>query len=200
MDKPVFPKTVGPWSVLTREPRYENPWIRVEHSDVIHPDGRDGLFGIVRYKHVAVGVLPIFEDGSVPLVGQHRFPSDSYSWELPEGGGPMDEDPLATAKRELTEETGLRAANWLPLIEFDTSNSISDERSACFLAWDLTPGPNAPESSEELSHDRIAFSELLARCLDGRIRDSLTLVMALTAHAKAQRGELPENIAAKLLI
>ena len=199
MVKSRFLKTTGPWTVRTCEPRYDNPWLRVEHNDVVHPDGRDGIYGVVRFKNVAVGVLPIFEDGTVPLVGQHRFPSDTYSWELPEGGGPAGEDDLETARRELAEETGLIAASWLPLIDFDVSNSVTDERSACFLAWDLTPGPTAPESSEELAHDRVAFSELMARCLDGRIHDSLTLVMTLTAHARALRGDLPENISAKLL-
>lgn len=191
--------TVGPWKVLSRETRYENPWVKLEHNDVLHPDGQAGIYGVVRFQNAAVGVLPIFEDGTVPLVGQHRFPSDTYSWELPEGGGPIGEDDIETARRELAEETGLVAKNWLPLIDFDVSNSVTDERSACFLAWDLTSGPKAPESSEELAHDRIAFSELMARCLDGRIRDSLTLVMTFAAHARALRGDLPESIAAKLL-
>ncbi|MCI4643912.1 MAG: NUDIX hydrolase [Hyphomonadaceae bacterium] len=199
MDKPTFPKTTGPWTVRSCEARYDNPWLRVEHNDVIHPDGHDGIYGVVRFKNVAVGVLPVFEDGTVPLVGQYRFPLQAYSWELPEGGGPAGEDDLETARRELAEETGLVAKYWLPLIEFDVSNSVTDERSACFLAWDLTPGTTAPESSEELAHDRIAFSDLVARCLDGRIRDSLTLVMTLAAKAKAERGELPERIAARLL-
>ena len=199
MDKPSKPEKTGPWTVLASETRYENPWVKLDHNDVLHPNGDPGIYGVVRFKNVAVGVLPIFEDGTVPLVGQHRFPSDTYSWELPEGGGPAGEDDLETARRELVEETGLVAASWMPLISFDVSNSITDERSTCFLAWDLTQGPTAPEPSEELAHDRIAFSDLMTRCLDGRIRDSLTLVMTLAAHARALRGDLPERIAAKLL-
>ncbi|MEL6662967.1 MAG: NUDIX hydrolase [Pseudomonadota bacterium] len=193
------PRQIGPWSVRSAQERYSNPWIRIEHSEVVHPDGSDGIYGVVRFANVAVGVLPVFEDGSVLLVGQHRFPLDRYSWELPEGGGPIGADPLVSAKRELLEETGYEAANWLPLIDFDVSNSVTDEVSSCFLAYGLTPGNAEPEPSEELALKCVPFAELFAMCLDGRVRDSLTLVMALTAQARAQRGELPDALARHLI-
>ncbi|MEM9739047.1 MAG: NUDIX hydrolase [Pseudomonadota bacterium] len=192
------PEANGPWAVRTREVRYDNPWLRLEHSTVVHPDGSDGIYGVVRFKNLAIGVLPVFEDGTVPLVGQHRFPLNRYSWELPEGGGPLSTTPLDAAKRELIEETGYSAAHWAPLIEFDVSNSVTDEQSVCFLAWGLSSGPSAPEASEDLSHKRVAFSDLVAQCLDGQIRDGLTLVMALSAEAKARRGELPADVAGYL--
>ena len=193
-----IPGRNGPWRILSRDVAYENPWIRIDHQDVVHPDGSDGIYGVVHFKNVAVGVLPVFEDGTVPLVGQHRFPLREYSWELPEGGGPIDEEPLEAGRRELAEETGYVAANWLKLIDFDVSNSVTDERSVCYLAWGLTAGAAVPEPSEQLAHQRIAFRELVARCLDGRIRDSLTIVMALAADAMARRGDLPDDIAGYL--
>ncbi|MEL6957294.1 MAG: NUDIX hydrolase, partial [Pseudomonadota bacterium] len=104
-----------------------------------------------------------------------------------------------SAKRELLEETGYEAANWLPLIDFDVSNSVTDEVSSCFLAYGLTPGNAEPEPSEELALKRVPFAELLAMCLDGRVRDSLTIVMALTAQARAQHGELPDALARHLI-
>lgn len=188
----------GPWAITATYKAYENRWIGVEHNTVIHPDGSPGIYGVVRFANVAVGVLPLFDDGTVPIVGQHRFPHDAYSWELPEGGGPLGEDPLEMAQRELAEETGFLARHWHPLTQFDVSNSVTDERAACFLAWELTPGAASPEPSEELAHDRIAFSELLARCLDGRVRDSLTQMMVLTARIRADRGELPEGAMERL--
>lgn len=190
-----YPRKNGPWTVRNCEVRYDNPWVRLEHSDVIHPDGSDGIYGVVRFKNLAVGVLPVVEDGTVPLVGQHRFPHHRYSWELPEGGGLVGNDPLEAARRELIEETGYRARHWAPLMEFDVSNSVTDERSVCYLAWGLTPGPARPEPSEALAYKRIAFDELVSACLSGEIRDSLTIVMALAADARLRRGELPDEVA-----
>lgn len=193
------PGKLGPWTIKTSRRAYTNPWIAVDHHDVIHPAGTDGLYGVVRFANLAIGILPVFDDGTVPLVGQHRFPSDTYSWELPEGGGALSQDPLVSAQRELAEETGFRAGQWHELIGFDVSNSVTDERAICFLAWELEAGPAAPEPSEALAHRRVRFGDLLAMCLDGEVRDSLTVIMALTAEARARRGDLPGAIAARLL-
>jgi 8-oxo-dGTP pyrophosphatase MutT (NUDIX family) len=184
----------GPWRVLSQTAAFENAWISVFDHDVIHPGGSRGNYGVVRFKNRAIGVLPVFDDGRVPLVGQHRFALDRYSWELPEGGGPLDEDPLAAAKRELKEETGLSAKSWTPLIEADLSNSVTDEAAVCFLAVDLQVGAAAPEPSESLQLRSIRFEELLNEVLSGKIRDSLTSLMTLAAYAKALQGAFPERI------
>lgn len=188
------PAQIGPFGVRSARLVYDNPWIGVVHHEVTRPDGGDGEYGVVRFKNRAVGVLPIADDGTTYLVGQHRFPFDRYSWELPEGGGPLNEDPLATAQRELAEETGLIAADWLPLVSFDVSNSVTDEEAVCFLAFGLSEGQAAPEPTEKLQVRKIAFAALLAEVLDGSIRDSLTIAMALAAHVRALNGGLPERI------
>ena len=193
------PETVGPWRVNAARTVYDNPWIRVIDHAVTHPDGTPGQYGVVRFKNRAIGILPIDEEGFVYLVGQHRFPSDAYSWELPEGGGPAGEAPLDTAKRELAEETGLSAKVWAPLIELDLSNSITDEVAICYLACELEGGTAHPESSEALQMRRIPFKMLVNDVLEGRVRDSLTIVMALSAQARALRGELPEVISNLIL-
>ena len=192
-------KTVGPWRITQEREVYDNPWITVADHKVIHPDGTPGQYGVVRFKNIAVGVLPIGDEGMVTLVGQHRFPLDRYSWELPEGGGRRGADPLDSAKRELEEETGFRAENWAKLCEFDISNSVTDERAACFLAWGLTPGDAAPEPSEALTIKEVSFTALLEMVMSGEIADSLTIVMTLTAYAKALRGEIPAPISGFML-
>ena len=192
-------RRVGPWSVTRETPVYDNPWVSVIDHAVIHPNGSAGQYGVIRFKNRAVGVLPVDVDGSVWLVGQHRFPLDAYSWELPEGGAPLGEDPLAAARRELREETGFTAQTWLALSDFDLSNSVTDETAVCYLAADLSPGPAAPEPSEDLNLRRIFFNDLLHEVLTGRIRDSLTIVMTLTAYVKALRGELPDAICGPIL-
>lgn len=192
-------RRVGPWTVTRETPVYDNPWVSVIDHKVIHPNGAPGQYGVIRFKNRAVGVLPVDRDGAVWLVGQHRFPLDAYSWELPEGGAPLAEEPLAAARRELKEETGLSAGQWIELSSFDISNSVTDEAAVCFLAADLAVGDAAPEPSEDLNLRRIFFNDLLHEVLTGRIRDSLTIVMTLTAYVKAQRGELPEAVSKAIL-
>lgn len=188
------PTRNGPWTVHSIERSYENPWIRVETSKVAHPDGTPGIYGVVRYANLAIGVLPIDETGHTWIVGQHRFPFDAYSWELPEGGGPKGEDPLAAAKRELAEETGLSAAHWQEIGRWDLSNSVSDEKAIGYLAWGLAEGEATPEPSEELQVRRVPFSELRDLCLSGEIRDAFTHLMVFAAIARAKTGVLPGEI------
>ena len=187
-------KKNGPWTVKTESRVFDNPWIAVEDHGVVHPDGSLGEYGVVRFKNIAVGVLPISADGDVRLVGQHRYPLGKYSWELPEGGGPLHAPPLVSAKRELEEETGLVARGWLQFAEFDISNSVTDERAVCFLAWDLEPGKAASDPSEALTIKQVKFDRLLEMVMDGEISDSLTIVMTLKAHLLALRGRAPEPI------
>lgn len=189
----------GPWHVHSEEIAFQNPWIRVEASDITHPDGSPGTYGVVRYANLAIGVLPIDEDGFTWLVGQHRFPLDAYSWELPEGGGPKGEDPLDAAQRELAEETGLSAENWCELGRWHLSNSVSDEAAVGYLATGLSAGEPDPEGSEALTLRRVAFPDLVAMCLRGEITDSLTVLMVLSARELAASGKLAGPAAAHLM-
>lgn len=189
----------NPWMVTASSVPFRNDWFHVDKNDVIRPDGSAGEYTIVRFRRLAVGVLPIEPDGSVHLVGQWRFPLGRYSWEIPEGGGEPGEEPLACARRELEEETGLRAAHWIPILELDLSNSVTDEAGIVFLASGLRAGQKQPEATEVLRHRRAAFSDVLARVTDGRIRDSLTVAGVLRAHHMAVTGALPSELAAAML-
>src|SRR5438270_9230901 len=114
----------NPWQVKDKQVVYDNPWIQVVHHDVINPSGGKGMYGKVHFKGTAIGILPLDEQLNTWLVGQYRFPLNQYSWEIPEGGGPLGTDPLASAKRELLEETGLVAAQWSTLLDMHLSNSV----------------------------------------------------------------------------
>ena len=188
-------KKIGPWRVESETIVYDNPWIRVVDHAVIHPNGAPGQYGVVQFKNLAIGILAIDADGFVPLVGQHRFPHNAYSWEVPEGGGPLEVEPLSSAKRELEEETGFTAEHWLEIASFDLSNSVTDERSVCYLAWGLTSGTASPEPSEEFAYDRLRFSGLYERVMAGEIRDSLTIMMVLKVLAMKNDGRLPSEVA-----
>jgi len=168
-------ETDNPWQTRATKIVYENPWISVREDAVVHPDGEHGIYGVVHYKNIAVGVLAV-EEESIYLVGQYRYPLDLYSWEIPEGGCPEGEDPLAAARRELEEETGLHATNWRRLGEAHLSNSVSDELAIWYLATGLSQGKMRPEGSERLIVRRVPVAEAFEMALDGRITDALSLL------------------------
>lgn len=200
VDKPSWMTPKGPaWQRLAHRPVYENPWITVDEFDAVAPTGAKALYGLVGMKNLALGILPLHSDGTVTLVGQHRFPSGTYSWEIPEGGGAKDVDPLTSAQRELREEAGLAAREWIHVLDFDVSNSITDERGLGFLALDLSPVPVEPDDTEVFAMARVPFKEALAVALAGHMRDLITLAMLLRAHHMAVNGEIRRDLAELML-
>jgi 8-oxo-dGTP pyrophosphatase MutT (NUDIX family) len=194
MDMMDMKEAKNPWTVVSRATAYENSWIRVEHNDVLNPAGKPGVYGVVHFKNHAIGVVPIDEDGSVILVGQYRFPHAVYSWEIPEGGGPAGATILESAQRELHEECGVTARNWLEIVGMDLSNSVTNEKGTAYLAWDLSHGPAQPEDEEQLHVIRVPFREALGRVKRGEIRDSLSVAAILRVALMTLQGELPEAL------
>jgi 8-oxo-dGTP pyrophosphatase MutT (NUDIX family) len=170
------PVSTGPWVRRSRRVAYENAWITIWHDEVTRPDGQPGVYGVVHFANLAVGVLAIDESDRVLLVGQHRYALDTYSWEIPEGGVPVEETALDGARRELREETGIEAATWRELARSHLSNSVSDEFAVLFLAMDLTTGEATPDGTEALAVRWLPFAEVLEMTLDGRITDALTVL------------------------
>ena len=188
-------ETKNPWKVVSRAVVYENQWIRVDHHEVLGPAGGPGVYGTVHFKYHATGVVPIDEKGNVIMVGQYRFPLGAYSWEIPEGGGLMEISPLESAQRELREECGLAAGSWMEILAMDLSNSVTDERSAVFLAWELSETPAQPDETEQLQIARMPFWEAVDRVKRGEIRDSMSAAALLRVALMAVQGELPRAVA-----
>lgn len=168
--------TTGPWTRHRRRTAYENPWVTVWHDEVTRPDGGPGIYGVVHFANLAVGVVALDDEDRVILVGQHRYTLDAYSWEIPEGGVPVGETPLEGAKRELREETGLDAGEWREIGRSHLSNSISDEAAVLYLATGLSAGVATPDGTEALEVRWVPFEEALAMTLDGRITDALSIL------------------------
>jgi 8-oxo-dGTP pyrophosphatase MutT (NUDIX family) len=182
------PTDRNPWRRVSRRIAYENPWIEIRHDDVIRPDGKPGIYGVVHFRHYATGVVPLDEaTDRVLLVGQWRYALDRYSWEIPEGGADFDEDPEDAARRELAEETGYSGGTWRLICQADLSNSVSDEVAYAYLATDLVPGKAAPEPTEDLQLRWVQFDEALAMIERSEIRDALT-IMPLLVLARERVG------------
>jgi 8-oxo-dGTP pyrophosphatase MutT (NUDIX family) len=169
----------GPWTISAVRTAYDNPWISVDHHDVVRPDGKPGVYGTVRFKNLAIAILPLDDDGNTWLVGQHRFPLDQYSWEIPEGGGAKGVAPLQSARRELKEETGIVAREWTEVLRMHLSNSVTDEESISFLARGLSFEAAAPEGDEELTVKKVSFEEVYRMVLRGEITDALAVATIL---------------------
>jgi 8-oxo-dGTP pyrophosphatase MutT (NUDIX family) len=169
----------NPWKIKSRKTVYENPWIQVDHHEVLNPSGGDGIYGVVRFKNLAIGILPIDREGNTWIVGQYRFPLEEYSWEIPEGGGKLGIDPIISAKRELLEECGIEAAHWEKILEMDLSNSATDEHAIIFVARELSYTKSEPEETEELQIKKIPFEELYQKVMQGFYQDAITVAGVL---------------------
>jgi len=180
----------NPWTVLNERIVYDNKWIGLTEYDVVNPGGGKGIYGKVRYKNLAIGVLPLDHVGNTWLVGQYRFVLDAYSWEIPEGGGDPALPPVESARRELLEETGLVAAEWLPLMEMHLSNSVSDERAYIFLARGLEQREAEPEETEQLVVRKLPFEEAYRMVETGEITDSMSVASILKVKLMLVQGQL----------
>lgn len=181
----------GPWKTLSIEERYNTPWISVSHHEVIDPSGTPGVYGVIHFKNVAVGVIPLDEDLNTWIVGQYRYPIEVYSWEMPEGGGSRDLTPLESAKRELREEVGIVAQHWQLILHMHLSNSASDEEAFIFVAHGLEHFEPEPDHNEELAMRKLPFAELYAMVERGEVTDSLTVAAVLKVQLMILQGKLP---------
>jgi 8-oxo-dGTP pyrophosphatase MutT (NUDIX family) len=176
----------SPWTILDQDLRYDNPWISVTEYQVLNPHGGKGIYGKVHFKNLAIGIVALDDEGSIYLVGQYRFPLDCFSWEIPEGGGPLDIDSLESAKRELLEETGIKARNWERLLGMHLSNSVSDEWCIVYLATGLSQHEAQPEDTERLYVKKVSLEEAFAMVDREEITDAITVAALLKMRLRTQ--------------
>lgn len=180
----------NPWKIKSVQKVYETPWIEVSHHEVINPADRPGIYGTVHFKNLAIGIIPLDVDYNTWIVGQWRFPLNSYSWEIIEGGGPLKDSPLESAKRELKEETGIVAEKFTLLCNMHTSNSATDEYCHIYLAQNLTFEESEPEESEDLLVKKLPFETVYQMVMNGEITDSLSMVGILKTKLLLNEGKI----------
>lgn len=198
---PAWLRPHGPgWTAGAPERLHDNPWFAVDYYDAVAPTGAPARYYVHDQKAVATGCLPLYDDGTVVLVGQWRFPFGTYSWEMPEGGVPPPEEPLDGCKRELAEEAGLKASDWREVVRLQLSNSSSNEFAICYLATGLSPASaDTVDHTEDLAIVRVPFREVLAAIADGHIQDAMTVATVLRVHHMAVTGALDPALAKVML-
>ncbi len=180
----------NPWTIQQQQLVYETPWIRVDHHEVLNAAGNPGVYGTVHFKNYAIGILALDEEMNTWLVGQYRFPLQTYTWEIPEGGGPIGKDPLESAKRELLEEVGATAKEWKLIQQLQLSNSATDEIAFLYLATDLSFQQAQPDEGEVLQLKKIPFEKLYQLVKLGEITDSLSVAAVLKVKLMQLEGAL----------
>jgi 8-oxo-dGTP pyrophosphatase MutT (NUDIX family) len=128
---------------------YANSWMRVREDSIVRPDGSTGIYGVVDKPDYAL-VIPLDAD-RLHLVEQFRYPLGMRRWEFPQGTAPdrAEADPLDLARRELREETGLRAEMMTRIGLLDVAAGMSSQRGQVFLATGLTEGTPERELEEQ---------------------------------------------------
>lgn len=162
------------WKKINSKIIHENSWFCLREDDVIRPDGKPGKYFYVDNVN---GVAIVVEEGdSVYLIGQTRYPiGNIYSWEVVGGGVEKDEDMSEAAQRELKEETGFTAKNWIDLGYFYNSNSYSTEKVNVFLATDLEKGEMSPDVTEDIKVKRVSLEELKNMIKNNEMTDGFSI-------------------------
>lgn len=166
---------------LEREEIFNGAVLHVVKDKILLPDGNTSFREFCLHKG-AVAVIPITDENEVILVRQFRYAHHREFLEIPAGKFDfIGEDPLEAAKRELSEETGAVAKNFVDLGVLDTTPALIDEKIYMFLAEGLTFGESHPDADEFLSVERIPLKDLVDMVMSGKIRDAKTQIAILKA-------------------
>jgi 8-oxo-dGTP pyrophosphatase MutT (NUDIX family) len=176
------------WQTTSSKVVYENPWIKVHEDTTITPDGKDGLYGWIESKSQSVFVVPIDDDGFTYIINQERYTRKKFSWEGIAGrtdGEPYD----VAAKRELLEETGVRANKITVLTEIEIANGVTSFSGAICLARDLQETNEKIDAAEGISEvKKLPLTEVVNMIMRGEIVDSQTIAATFMA-MEYLRGE-----------
>jgi ADP-ribose pyrophosphatase len=161
---------------------------QVVKQSVLRTDGQIASVSYVVHPG-SVAILPLVDDSHLCLIRSRRLTVGQTLIEVPAGTRDPGESPLATAERELEEETGYRAANWEELIQFYASPGILSERMYVYLARDLTLGPPRREANEEIENLVVSWDEALGMVDRGEIVDGKTII-ALVTYERRRRSRM----------
>jgi len=172
------PRKVGPYTVLSSEIKYKNPWISVREDSVIRPGGAMGIFGIVEMVPGS-SVVALNDSGEIYLAREYKYGIRRDSLEIISGAFEKGENSLETAKRELLEELGIKANRWTALGMVDPFTTVISSPNYMYLAQELSHAEANPDDGEVLRIVKVHFDEALRLVLDGQITHSASCVAIL---------------------
>lgn len=173
-------KQHGPWQIVTQQIVYCDPWTSVRKDDVIRPDGKPGTYTVVDVKP-GVCVLAMDAENHVYLTQEFHYGVGRVTVEAVSGGIELDEDAQSTARRELQEELGIEAGEWVSLGTYDpfTANVVSP--TELFLARQLTFGQHAQEGTEQIRCVQMTLRDAVQKVLDNEITHCPSCLVILKA-------------------
>lgn len=184
------PTKHGPWQILSRREVYRDPWIRLTRDEVIRPDGDPGSHCILELKP-GVSVLAVDAQNQVHLTEEFHYAVGRVTLEVVSGGIDAGEDALDAAQRELNEELGISADDWIDLGVCDPFTSVILSPTRLFLARGLHFGDQTLEGTETLQRRVLPFEEALEMVLDCRITHAPSCLLMLKAKELLRRSSSP---------
>lgn len=173
-------KKNGPFEITSSEVKYENPWVSVREDKVLRPNGKAGLFGVVTILP-GVSVLAIDDEGLAYLTQEFHYGVEQETVEVVSGGIDKGEDPLAAGKRELEEELGIRADEWIDLGEMHPLTTIINCPHRLYLAHGLRFGESHPEETEQITLLKVSFKEVVKMAMESKILHGPSLAVIFRA-------------------
>lgn len=169
-----------PFDRLSREVLVDNAWHSYCLDRYVQADGSEGVYYYVDMPG-SCGSIPVFEDGTTILLKVHRYLLGGEFWEFPIGGMKAGEEPLDVARKELLEEAGLTASEWISIGRFAPYKGVSNEVCHYWIARGLTESEQMLEPSEQISVHRMPMDEARAKlveqeCSDGQSLSGLVLL------------------------
>lgn len=177
----------GPWTIKSSQVKYQNDWMLVREDEVLRPDGKDGIYGVVEASF-GVMVLPMDEEGNVFLVKQYRYGVERETLEVVSGGIDEGENPINAAKRELLEETGLMASEWIEMGKVDPFTSIVRAPSWLFLAKKLEKTEAHQDDTENIELVKIPFAQAVKMAMDDEISEGVGQLLIFKVNEKLKNG------------
>ncbi len=170
----------GPWKIKNSEEKYKNPWITVREDQVIRPDGKDGIFGVVEMV-AGVSVLPLDDNGFVYLTKEFHYAIEQDSIEVVSGAIDAGENNIEAAKRELQEELGVEADEWIDLGKLNPFTTVVKSPATLYLAKGIKFIKANPEGTEKIELIKIKFDEAVKMVMDSEITHGQSCVLILKA-------------------
>lgn len=157
------------WKLLKRKQIYKNPWISVREDILEDEKGKEKVYGVVSMGYGS-SVLPIDNEGNVYLVKQFRYGAGEDTIESPGGSIDSDVNPLAAAKRELKEEIGIEATEWIDLGFVRPLTAVIDHKEYLFIARGFDPAHVFEKNEEEgLELVKVSLEEAVQMVMESKI-------------------------------